>query len=197
MRRFSVLYLLAALAALWALSPSEAFAASDQALISDGLRGFYKPFYRMPAVLTLLALGLMAGRSSGKIGYLLPVIAAFAFVGGAVVGEAAIHIGPIALYIKVAMILAGLLLAAELSLAFVLVAFLAGVIAFVHGYPFGLSTPGGVTVFAYMAGLGLAALALGYGGALLRWLLHATGYGAWARIAGGAVIGAGAMLFTL
>lgn len=165
--------------------------------VAGFVSGLAHPVFGLDHLLAMLTVGLWAGLAGGRSLWAWPV----AFVGSMLLGGAlamsGVMLPGVELVIGVSVVTLGIAVTAGFKPQLVLGAALIALFGLAHGYAHGLEAPGVGSGFTYVAGYVLATAAL-HGIGLAAVMLNRTRFAAvLTRVAGGAVMLAGAALIAV
>jgi len=159
------------------------------------LAGLLHPLLGVDHLLAMLAIGAWSLRQPGRPGRVTPLLAVAGLLLGAGLAWGGLSLPGVEVGIAFSVVLAGLLVAALVTLPAALGAALVVLFMLLHGHAHGSEMPSGASLLAYPAGFVLATLAITQTG---RWLGHwlAAGHDGLLRSLG-VVIGAAGMVLAI
>lgn len=179
---------------LAALSAVPALAHTGAGATGAFAAGVAHPLLGLDHVLAMATVGLWAGLAGGRARWAWPAAFLAAMALGAGLGAQSLAVGGAELAVAASVLLLGLAVAARLRPGVALGAALCGAFALSHGYVHGVELPPAVPLAGYLLGFVLATALLHALGAAAALALARPGAARWARLAGGAVAAAGAVL---
>lgn len=156
--------------------------------------GLTHPLLGVDHLLAMLAIGAWSLRQPGTPGSLTPLLAVAGMLLGAGLAWGGLSLPGVELGIAISVVLAGLLVAALITLPTALGAALVVLFMLLHGHAHGSEMPQGASLLAYPAGFVLATLAITQAGRQLGRWLSAPRHGLLLRSLGVAIGAAGAVL---